>query len=162
ADFRRLLGADPGQEPDELSALLADYAELLAQADDDARAQHARAAMLWEHLLPWVTLYLDSLARSAPPPYDNWALLTRDVLYLEAVAIAAPDQLPLHLRGAPPAADLFEAESADRAIRMLLSPIESGVVWTRSDLTRAITTLRIGPMQNSRLFIIKHLLEQDS
>lgn len=161
ADFRRLLGADIDQDADGLPALLADYAELAAQADGNARARHARAAMLWEHLLSWATPYLDGLARSAPPPYSRWALLTRDVLHLEADAIPAPDQLPLHFRVAPPAADLLEAESADHAIRMLLTPIASGLVLTRADLMRALATLRITPMQNSRSFIVRHLLEQD-
>lgn len=161
ADFRRLLGSDVGETPDDLAALLADYAELVERAGADVRAGHARAAMLWEHLLSWAMPYLDGVARSAPPPYDRWALLTRDVLALEADVLAVPEQLPLHLRAAPPVADLFEAESADSAIRSLLTPIVSGIVLTRADLARAVAALEAGLVQNSRSFIVKHLFEQD-
>lgn len=161
AGFRRLLGAESEQSADRLPALLADYAELVDHATDDARAQHARAAMLWEHLLSWTMPYLDGVARSAPPPYDHWALLARDVLSLEAETSSAPDQLPLHLRAAPAVADLFEAESAGDAIRILLTPIASGIVLTRADLARAVATLGVGLVQNSRSFILKHLFEQD-
>ncbi|MGB7758044.1 MAG: molecular chaperone TorD family protein, partial [Salinisphaera sp.] len=100
ADFRRLLGADVDETPDALPALLADYAELVERATDDARAGHARAALLWEHLLSWVMPYLDALARSAPAPYDGWARLLVEVLLLEAGAVPAPADLPLALRAA--------------------------------------------------------------
>lgn len=162
-DFRRMLGKRPESEAgDCLPDVLADYAELVAQAGADARARHARGAMLWEHLLPWVTLYLDSVARSASSPYDRWAVLTRDVLYLEADNSQVPQQLPLHLRAAPPAADFLNAESADHAIAMLLAPIECGVVLTRADLQRMSAKLRIEAVHGSRAATLKYLLEQNS
>lgn len=162
ADFRHMLGANvmPGQA-DGLPDLLADYAELVARAGDDARAQHARAALLWEHLLSWITPYLDSVVRSAPPPYDDWARLTRDVLYLEADSVPALKQLPLHLRAAPAAADLLAAETAEQAIRMLLTPIAGGIVLTRSDLARAPMQAKSESVQKSRVVVMKYLLEQD-
>lgn len=164
ADFRRMLGVSvqPGQA-DYLPDVLADYAELVAQASDDPRAQHARAAMLWEHLLAWVAPYLDSLARSAPTPYNCWAVLTRDVLYIEAERVAPPiEQLPLHLRTAPPVANLLEADSADQAIRVLLTPLQSGIVLTHSDLARAAVSIKVDSMHNTRSAMAKYLLEQDS
>lgn len=161
ADFRHMLGASivPGQV-DGLPDLLADYADLVAQATDDARAQHARATLLWEHLLSWITPYLDSVARSAPSPYDRWALLTRDVLYLEVDAVPAPQRLPLHLRAAPMAADLLSAETAEQAVRMMLTPIASGVVFTRADLARVPMQEQFGAVHYSRIVVIKYLLER--
>lgn len=161
-DFRRMLGYESVDTPDYLPALLADYAELVARSADDARAAHARAAMLWEHLLCWAPLYLDGVSRSAPAPYDGWAAITRDVLYLEAEAVSPPNELPLHLRAAPPAADIEATERMKDAVRLLLTPAASGILLTRADLARAVTTLEAGLVQNSRAFIVEHLFEQDA
>lgn len=162
ADFRRLLGADVGQTPDALPALLADYAELVERAADDPRAGHARAAMLWEHLLSWAMPYLDALARSAPAPYDDWARLAQEVLLLEARAVPAPAELPLSLRAAPAPTALADTESADGAIRALLVPAATGIVLTRADLGRAVIALEAGLVQNTRAFILSHLIDQDA
>ncbi|KEZ75798.1 molecular chaperone TorD family protein [Salinisphaera hydrothermalis] len=163
ADFRALLGAEvETAPPDVLPALLADYAELVERAASDARAAHARAAMLWEHLLSWVMPYLDAVNRSAPAPYDGWATLMRDVLLAETQAVAPPDLLPLQLRMAPPALDLAHAESVDAAVRALLVPAASGIVLTRVDLTRAVIALEAGLIQNSRAFALGQLVTQDA
>ena len=160
-DFRRLLGADAHETPDALAALLADYAELVERAADDPRAEHARAALLWEHLLSWALPYLDALGRSAPAPYDGWASLLAEVLLLEARTVAAPADLPLALRSAPVPSALAEAESADSAIRALLVPAGTGIVLTRADLGRAVVALEAGLVQNTRAFILRHLIDQD-
>lgn len=160
-DFRRMLGVGAEQGGDNVADLLADYAELVRHADNDERAQHARAAMLWEHLLSWITPYLDSVVRSAPAPYAQWANLTRDVLYLEAETLSPPARLPLHLRVASAVTNPLQAESADRAVDRLLAPINSGVVLTRADLARAPAALSSAGVQCSRAATVKHLLEQD-
>lgn len=162
AGFRRLLGAEVGEAPDALVALLYDYAELVERAASDPRAAHARTAMLWEHLLAWIMPYLDAVQRSGLAPYDAWAALMREVFLAEGHAIAAGDVLPLHLRAAPECQSLFEAETVEAAIRVLLTPVATGIVLTRADLTRAVNTLEIGLVQNSRSFILKHLLDQDA
>lgn len=163
ADFRALLGATvETATPDVLPALLADYAELVERAASDVRAAHARAALLWEHLLSWAMPYLEAVHRSAPEPYDGWATLTRDVLLAEAQAIAPPDVLPLQLRMAPPALDLAGAESVEAAVRALLVPAASGIVLTRADLTRAVIVLEAGLIQNSRAFALNQLVTQDA
>lgn len=160
-DFRGLLGGAVEAEADGLAGLLADYAELVAEAETDARAGHARAALLWEHMLCWVMPYLDGLVRSAPTPYDAWAVLVRDVLYLEAERIRPPAQLPLHLRMAEQPEPLAEADSIDAAVRMLLEPVSRGILLTRSDLARAVAAVEAGLIQNSRAFALAHLLEQE-
>lgn len=162
ADFRRLLGADVAQAPDALPALLADYAELVERADADARAGHARAALLWEHLLSWTMPYLDALARSAPAPYAGWAQLLADVLAQEARTVPAPADLPLALRDAPAPGAIADAESADGAIRALLVPAATGIVLTRADLARAVIALEAGLVQKTRAFILRHLMDQDA
>lgn len=162
AGFRSLLGADVDEHPDHLPALLRDYAELARRSATDARARHARAAMLWEHLLSWLMPYLHALQRCAPAPYDQWAAMVRDVFLLEAEAIAPPAQLPLHLRHAPARQGLAEADSADAAIRALLIPGATGVIYTRGDLTRAVQALEAGFVQNSRAFMLRILLDQDA
>lgn len=163
ADFRDLLGAKvEAATPDVLSALLADYAELVERSASDARAAHARAAMLWEHLLSWAMPYLDAVRRSAPAPYDGWAVLTRDVLLAEAQVVARPDVLPLQLRMTPPPLDLVGADSVDAAVRALLVPAASGLVLTKADLTRAVIALEAGLIQNSRAFALNQLVTQDA
>lgn len=162
AGFRRLLGSEVGEAPDALIALLHDYAELVERAVDDPRAGHARAAMLWEHLLAWLMPYLDAMQRSAPAPYNAWAAMLRDIFMLEAAAIPSPGALPLHLRVAPDGQTLADAETADAAIQALLTPAATGIVLTRADLARAVAALEAGLVQNSRSFVIKHLLDQDA
>ncbi|MGN8159086.1 hypothetical protein ACS8Y6_02370 [Salinisphaera sp. RV14] len=163
ADFRRLLGAAVDEAaPDVLSTLLADYAELVERATTDARAGHARTALLWEHLLSWTMPYLDALGRSAPAPYDGWAGLAREVLLAEADAVAPPTVLPLSLRAAPAPPDLAGAESVDAAVRALLVPAASGIVLSKADLTRAVIALEAGLIQNSRAFALRQLVTQDA
>lgn len=137
-DFRRLLGGNSSPGGDKLPALLADYAELVEQARRDERARHAQVAMLWEHLLCWLMPYLDSVRRSAPPPYAEWASLLQKVLYLEAETTPAPQRFPLHLRSAPPAADLTSADKVEQAIRLLLTPSASGLVLTRHEDRKSV------------------------
>lgn len=162
AGFRRLLGSESDEAPDALATLLHDYAELVERATDDPRAGHARTAMLWEHLLAWVMPYLDAVQRSAAAPYDTWAAMLSDVFMLEAKATTYPDALPLHLRAAPDGQTLAAADTADAAIQALLTPAASGILLTRADLARAVAALEAGLVQNSRSFIIKHLLDQDA
>jgi len=69
--------------------------------------------------------------------------------------------LPLHLRVAPPAADLRAADTAEQAVRMLLTPAVSGIVLTRADLARAPMQEATGCTQKGRVMAIRYLLEQD-
>ncbi|MGB7754565.1 MAG: hypothetical protein WBL23_00675, partial [Salinisphaera sp.] len=54
-----------------------------------------------------------------------------------------------------------DAESADGAIRALLVPAATGIVLTRADLSRAVVALEAGLVQNTRAFILRHLIDQD-
>lgn len=159
AGFRRLLGAHIDGPPDALIALLNDYAALVAHADHDAQAAHARRALLWEHLLCWLMPYLASVARSASEPYSQWAELTRTIFYAEARHSGLPERLPLHLRVAPHAGIHAAAHGLDDVIAALLTPIRSGLILTRQDLVRIAEAFNVAVGLGSRRFIVRRLIE---
>ncbi|MES1934263.1 hypothetical protein T35B1_16741 [Salinisphaera shabanensis T35B1] len=163
ADFRRLLGAEVDADAsDAIADVLADYADLVALAADDAQAAHARVALFWEHIAPWAGVFADALIRSAPAPYDGWAGLFQAALGAEAVNLPAPTALALHLRAAPgwqPPAD--DATHADVA-RALLVPVTTGVVLTRADLATAGAELGIALPVGGRAFLLETLFRADT
>lgn len=160
AGFRRAIGAGECAPPDALSQLMADYAALSTLADSDTRAQHARRALLWEHLLAWLPPYLSALARTAPDPYRQWAYLTERIFRAEALAEGPPETLPLHLRLAPDFAEDNGFTSVDGLIRAILTPIRCGCVFTQADLSRAAHATNLGASFGSRHFLLRTLLEQ--
>ena len=119
AGFLRSLDATPPPEPDHLPVLLVAHADLCERAGSAsaeaptgdaaqapaagaaARAAHGARALLHEHLLSWLPLYLGRLRVAAPEPYAAWATLLDDVLRAEAVRRHEPATLPSHLREAP-------------------------------------------------------------
>ncbi len=163
ADFRRLLGAEIDSEaPGAIADVLADYADLVALAAEDAQAAHARRAMFWEHIAPWAGVFADAVARSAPPPYDGWAGLFQAALRAEAASLGAPPAQALHLRVAPdwiaPAEDTTHADVA----RALLVPVTTGVVLTRADLAAAGVALGIALPVGGRAFLLETLFRADT
>lgn len=167
AGFLRALGLVPPHEPDHLALLLALYArlsELEADAADGLRRgrwRTARAALLWEHLLSWLHVYLSKLAEMAAPPYRAWGEILLGALAREAVELGSPALLPLHLREAPPVADP-RASSADEFLQTLLAPVRSGFVLTRTDLARAGGETGLAPRAGERRFVLRTLVGQDS
>jgi hypothetical protein len=169
AGFWRALSQTPPAEPDHLSVMLALYAhlsELEANESDDARRaswRRARTAYLWEHLLSWLPAYLSKLTEIAPPFYRRWGLILRDALREEARAtgVATPPQLPLHLREAAGLVDPRAGETAE-FLQTLLSPARSGMILTRSDLSRAARTLSLGLRAGERKYVLESLFAQDA
>ncbi|MEM7351346.1 MAG: molecular chaperone TorD family protein [Acidobacteriota bacterium] len=164
AGFWRALGQTPVKEPDHLTTLLAFYAELCEHGStaDPAHAerwQQARRAYLWEHLLAWLPVYLAKLGTQAPPFYRRWGRLLNEALQAEAEAVGPQDRLALHLRAAPPISDPRESD-LESFLDSLLSPVRSGVLWTRDDLGRAARDLGIGSRIGERRFILEALLAQ--
>lgn len=155
------------QEPDHLSTLLGTYAALRASEDDEGgergreRLRAARRAFLWEHLLSWLPVYLDKLARVAPPFYRRWAELLREALDSEAASLGAPGTLPLHLREARPLADP-RAASSEEFLKSLLAPARSGMIIVREDLARVARELETGARAGERLFALRSLMGQDA
>jgi hypothetical protein len=166
AGFWRALGMSPPAEPDHLSALLALYGGLLDAEDREDEVPHrkmrreARRALLWEHLVSWLPVYLDKLDDIGGDFYRQWGGLLRAALFAEAKELGPPDRLPLHLRsvpGLPPP----EADAAE-LLPAILAPARSGMVVTRSDLTRAARKIGVGVRMGERRFILETMLAQDA
>ncbi len=166
AGFWRALRRTPPGEPDHLAVLLGLYATLVeseAAEPDPARRRllhRSRQALLWEHLLTWLPAYLAKLAEIGSPFYRAWGELLTEALLAEIQDLGAPDELPLHLRDAPPLADP-EAAGADSFLAGLLAPMRSGMLLVRDDLRRAARELGLGLRQGERTYVLKALLGQE-
>lgn len=157
AGFWEAVGHVPPDPPDHLAALLDLYATLgeREQATTDparlALLAQARAALLWEHLLPWIGIFIDLVRSARLPPWDRWADLL-DRALTEAVEDHRP--LPRHLAEAPPPL------RSDFATSDLLVPARSGMVLTRADLAGAARRLGLGIRLTGRLPTLQYLLHQ--
>ena len=92
AGFWRAIGITMPAEPDHLSALLGLYA-CLGEAAADARRDTTaaalarfRAALLAEHLWPWLPSYLDAVTDLGLPMLTAWAVLTHRAMAAESAA----------------------------------------------------------------------------
>lgn len=175
AGFLRALDASPPPEPDHLPLLLSAYAELRDRADDDdGRGAHGARAMLHEHLLPWLPLYLARVQELGPDPYPSWAALVSDVLRDEAARWPEPDELSAHLRAAPglddPRDDETEEETGGRRgrgpggrlVEQLLVPVRTGAVVAISDLRAAALDLGLAGRIGERRYVLEQLVGQDT
>lgn len=166
AGFWRALHLTPPAEPDHLAALLGFYASLAeSEAAEQDSARHelrrsSRQALLWEHLLSWLPTYLAKLDEIASPFYRAWAGLLRDALTADARASGPPAQLPVHLREAPALSDPTE-DGADAFLAGVVSPVRTGMLLVRDDLSRAARDLGLGLRQGERLYVLKALLSQE-
>jgi hypothetical protein len=121
----------------------------------------ARRALLWEHLLSWLPVYLEKVGRVAPRVYGGWAETLRAALDAEALELGAQDLLPLHLREAPALADP-RASEPEEFLKTLLAPARSGLILVRDDLARAAHELGTGIRAGERLFALRSLIGQDA
>ena len=167
AGFWRALGQLPPAEPDHLSVMLALYARLveLENEESDARRREswhtARKAFLWEHLLSWLFVYMTKFLGTATGFYTQWCLLLLRTLMSEAATLHDQERLPLHLREAPGMIDPRE-QTLDEFLQSLLTPVRSGMILTRADLTRAARKLGLSLRMGERKFILKALFAQDA
>ncbi|HEX8148173.1 MAG TPA: molecular chaperone TorD family protein [Pyrinomonadaceae bacterium] len=167
AGFLAALGHDVPAEPDHLALLLGAYAGL-AEAEGAASGvrrreslRRARRALLWEHLLSWLPVYLEKVGRVAPPFYRRWAETLRAALDAEVETVGTQEALPLHLREAPALADPRES-APEEFLKSLLAPARSGLVLVRDDLARAARELGTGVRAGERLFALRSLAGQDA
>jgi TorA maturation chaperone TorD len=167
AGFLAALGHEVPAEPDHLALLLGAYAGLWEAERGEGegrrreRVRGARRALLWEHLLSWLPVYLDKVERVAPEFYRRWAETLRAALDAEAGELGRQDALPLHLREAPALADPRES-SPEEFLKSLLAPARSGLVLVRDDLARAARELGAGVRAGERLFALRSLFGQDA
>lgn len=174
AGFWRALGLTPPPDADHLGALLTLCAELgdaqTAARGNRARTQlrRAREALLWEHMWSWAPGYLTVVTRLGAPALGPWARLTLRALAREARRAAPPAVLPLALREAPP--DLgtactgggFGGLDRGHLLDALLTPVRSGVMITREDLTDAAASAGVGCRAGERRYTLAAMLDQDS
>ncbi|HLF68837.1 MAG TPA: molecular chaperone TorD family protein [Gaiellaceae bacterium] len=179
AGFWRAVGLVPPSEADHLAALLGLYA---AVAETDPSAENAvsdtasqsgagsgepgvrhrvQRAVLWEHVLSWVSVYAEKAMEIAPAPYRRWAALLDEALVAEAQRLPSEGLVPLHLRVAGPLADPRE-EGLEPFLASLLAPVRSGIVLTRADLVRAARELGLGLRVGERRFTLRALFAQDA
>jgi hypothetical protein len=168
AGFWRALGQTPTAEPDHLSVMLALYARLveLETCESDAVRREswrsARKAFLWEHLLSWLpTVYLTKFFSLATPFYFRWGELLMRALLEEASAVGQQERLSLHLREAQGLIDPRSSEVED-FLQSVLTPVRSGMILTRADLTVAARKLGLSVRMGERKFILKSLFAQDA
>lgn len=164
--FWRALEQTPPVESDHLSVMLAFYARLidLEQASDGAPREswrNTRRAFLWEHIVSWLPVYLAKLAGIAPPFYKKWGETLMTALLEEASAVGASHSLSIHLRQQM---ELIDPRyyPVDDFLQSVLTPIRSGMIITRADLTAIARRLGLSLRMGERKFILKVLLEQDA
>lgn len=166
AGFFRALRLDPPGEPDHLATLLGLYATLAdaEAAERDPARRHlrrrSRHALLWEHLLSWLPLYLAKLDGIGSPFYRAWGALLGEALSAEARQLGPPDELPVHLRESTKLRSPH-LEGGDPFLAGLLAPVSSGMVLVRDDLRRAALELGLGLRQGERAYVLKALLGQE-
>lgn len=168
AGFWRAIGISPPAEPDHLTALLSLYASLGQAAAGSRRAATAaalarsRAALLREHLQPWLPAYLDAVSGLAVPGLTAWARLTRTAIAAEAAEAGprpAPGWLPLSLRAAPALPAV--GSSPEDLISALLTPVRSGIILTRRRLADGASQAGVGHRIGERRFTLQAMLGQD-
>ncbi len=165
AGFWRAVGHVPPSEPDHLSALLGLYASLLeaeGQTDGAERklVAQSRAALLHEHLAPWVFAFLARVEALGGAFHRNWAAVLSAVLAQELRRDPVVAALPLHLREAPGLPDPRE-EGGGAFLDGLLAPVRTGMILARADLVRMARSLELGVRIGERRYILEHLLGQD-
>lgn len=171
AGFWRVLGLSVPNEPDHLASLLALYAELGGAAAEAAATrtrraiEAARAALLWEHLWPWVPGYCHAVMALECDALSRWAMTLLAALAADLSALrhdaanSAIAVLPLALRCAP--AQLGADADIERVLTALVAPILSGIVLTRGSVALACRAVGVGLRIAERRFALRAMLEQD-
>lgn len=160
--FWSAVGAEPGPEPDHLTALLGLYATLLDRVEASQGAHRvlvgeAVRVLFWEHLASWLPAYLVAVRRHRAG-FGEWAGLVEEFLVGEANRLGPPLRQAVHRTGLPGGPD---PGSEDDLLDALLAPARSGVVLTRADLADISSRLGLGMRMGERRFTLEELLVQD-
>ena len=163
AGMWRALGLVPPADADHLAALLALYAELgqagdaCQRSDTRRRLDHARHALLAEHLMSWLPGYL--AAAGTQHAASGWAALTAAAIRREVDRMGLPGELPAALREAP--APLGAGDGLGELLDALPAPVRTGFVLTQADLVGAGRQIGVGVRRGERRFALRAMLEQD-
>ncbi len=170
AGFWRALGLTVPAEPDHLAALLGLYACLGEAATGTRRTAtrdaltRARAALLAEHLWPWLPGYLDAVTDLGGATLPAWATLTRQAITAEYTAAgwhrSRTGRLPLALRAAPPA--LRPGGPLSELLASLVTPARSGFILTHARLAQGAAHAGVGHRIGARRLTLHTMLEQDT
>ncbi len=164
--FWRALGRDVPDEPDHLSRLLGLFASLdesQSSEKEPARSvliRQSRVALLWEHLLPWLPMYLDRVESiGADTVYSDWAKLLSETLINEWKSLGPLEGLPIHLAVSPGLPDPRE-KGADSFISGLFSPPQAGFILLPDDLDKLGAELEYFQLREGRLSKLEDLLRE--
>jgi TorA maturation chaperone TorD len=165
--FWRAIGQVPPAESDHLSVMLAFYARLVDLEDEEGDPQrraswrNSRKAFLWEHIVSWLPAYLAKVSNVAPPFYKKWAELLMAALIGEVGIVGPQESLSIHLGEAIGLLDPRN-NSVDEFLQSILTPVRSGMILTRTDITAAARKLDVSLRMGERKFILKSLFAQDA
>lgn len=163
AGFWRAIEVEAPSEPDSLAALLSLCAALTPDAtrteSEAAALTHRRRALLGEHLLPWLPIYLLKARQLAHPFYRNWARLLEAVLERDTAQLQPPTDQSAHWREAAPLPAESDA-SLEEVVSALLAPIRSGQILTRLDLSDAARQIGVAARIGERGYMLEAMLRQ--
>ncbi len=177
AGFWRALGRDGqeerGRAPDHLASLLALLAALGEGAEaggaagpgGEAEARcvllgQAREALMWEHLSPWLGVYLATFRGSSEAYYRAWASILTDAVESIEARMRIPTHLPVVLRQAPVIVDPREQGGA-KFIASLLAPVRTGMVVLREDLVRLSDETGMACRAGERRYLLESFFAQN-
>ena len=166
AGFWGAVGLVPPVEPDHLGAMLGLWASLLDRRDDavDEPARllldRAQAALVEEHLLPWVPFYLARVTELAGPFYEAWAQMLQSLM--TEAAEGWDRALPAHMTEAPELGDprVPGIEGGRAWLESLLVPARTGMILAREDLTRCGRETGLGVRMGERAYTMQALMGQ--
>lgn len=162
--FWEVLRVDVPDEPDHLGSLLGLVA-LLEEAQslekEPARAvliERSRAALFWEHLLPWLPMYLERVeSRGQGTVYAEWAELLTETLVCEMESLGPLEDLPRHLVAASGLADP-RCKGAAPFLASLFIPVRTGFILLPDDLSKLAEEVGISSEHQDQRSILEDLL----
>jgi len=162
--FWKALRREVPHEPDHLSRLLglaAFLEENQSFVGEPARAlliERSRAALFWEHLLPWVPMYLDRVETIGKGTvYGDWAKLLSETLVCKFECLGPLEDLPRHLVASSGLPDP-RRRGAAQFFSSLFAPVQSGFILLTEDLNNLADEIGILPKDHDRQAILKDLL----
>lgn len=164
--FWQALQREVPHEPDHLSRLLglaAFLEEKQISAGEPARAlliQRSRAALFWEHLLPWMPTYLDRVESIAKDTvYGDWARLLSETLLSDFECLGPLENPPRHLAASSGLPDP-RRKGAAQFFSSLFAPVQLGFILLAEDLNNLADEIGILPKDHDRQAILKDLLRE--